>query len=271
MNKRLYAENVYQQFYGKVEEASFFFAEAVQSAIDYMSADNISKLKLLDRVSHLFSAYIGACVASWEITRLSVKLHNHLLGEAELSLEKEEDLEQSLEVFSAFFGVCDAKAHGMFAFLKGVRNAAAHDGSNMLNHGGGCHLGFGSNLVRFRERRNEFEMVRVETPDVSAIEVMLDIGERLLPLFESKLKRPILDDADRAESADFYLREIKAFEFIRSLPDAISMLEKARIGIAEALDDSKREKRTVANITKDWRGMYNAYEKNYADCLAGRV
>lgn len=254
MNILHYSENVYHQFFRKIDEVNYFLQEAVNNQEKYTEAPLPKDNKFFDTMQFVFSAFLGALVSSWEITRLSIQLENYISGrKKDKGLPSERSLTSDFSVFKDFFNVTDSEIHGWFRFLKVARNASAHDGSCAVNGGNVQVFKFQSDLHRFdwNQSTGVFKHSCTAAAQLSAVTSMLAMAYKLSPLFFSKLKCPEISPEIGKEIAKFNIDssfDMRAFsnDFREQ---AINSLSEIRNSIPKRLIDQ--------NVI-EWEKMYRA-------------
>lgn len=232
-----YAESVYFQFYRKIDEVNFFISEAVDNWRNYTSAPLPKDNAYFNKMQFVFSAFLSALVSSWEISKLSIQLRNAISGvNIRDDLKSESNLESDVDLFLKYFDVKDEKIFELFKFMKSARNASAHDGSLSLNGGNDRHFLFQTDLHRFKLSNNKvFIYEHHNSPKNDAMNVMLDLALHLVPVFESKLSRPVISREMQFDIAEFTLKSIKSLppEFLPIKQELIeAMVESQEMGRA---------------------------------------
>lgn len=253
MNIIDYAESVYFQFYRKIDEMDFFISEAVDNWSKYASAPLPKDNTYFNKMQFVFSAFLSALVSSWEISKLSIQLRNSISGvNIRDDLKSENNLESDLDLFLEYFDIEHDQAFELFKFMKSARNACAHDGSLSLNGGNDRHFLFQTDLHRFKLNNNKVFIYEFHnSPKNNAMNVMLDLALHLVPLFESKLSRPVISHEMQFEIAEFKLKSLKG------LPSAFQSNNRELI---EAMVDAQEKGstgRTTAEHIAKWKILKN--------------
>lgn len=197
MNFENYFENVFFQFYNKVDEVDFYLEKSIENHKTYAETPTPRNIEQFNTAQFYFSAFINALISTWEISKLTIQIENSLLNNEHRSgLASEIELADDCSKFMEYFKASKESDHELFKFLKTARNACAHDGTMSLNGGVGDTFNFLGNLQRYeynnKKEKKCFEHVSLAPPQQDAISCMLLMAIRLIPLFEGKLKRPKL-------------------------------------------------------------------------------
>lgn len=254
MNILHYSENVYYQFFRKLDEVGYFLNEAVINQEEYKDASLPKDNKFFDKMQFTFSAFLGALVSTWEISKLSLELENFIDGRAKNhKLPSERLLTSDFSEFKNFFTLADNEMHNWFCFLKAARNASAHDGSCAVNGGNVEIFKFQTHIHRFgwEKSTNEFKYLYTPAAQCSAVTSMLAMAYKLSPLFFSKLKCPAISPEVGKEIGRF---NIDSSLDLNALPNdvrdqIINSLSAARLNTPKGNIDEK--------VTK-WERMYKS-------------
>lgn len=254
MNILHYSENVYHQFFRKIDEVDYFLQEAVNNQAKYAETQLPKDNKFFDTMQFVFSAFLGALVSSWEISRLSIQLENFISGrKKDYGLPSERSLTNDFYVFKDFFNTTDAEIHSWFCFLKVARNASAHDGLCAINGGNDQLFKYSTDIHRFEwyQSLKVFKHSCTTATQLSAVTSMLAMAYKLSPLFFSKLKCPEISPETNKEIARF---NVDSTYGLNDLPfehreQIISTLAQYRNPIPKRLINQK--------IT-EWEDMYKA-------------
>lgn len=249
-----YSENVYHQFFRKIDEVNYFLQEAVGNQEKYTETKLPKDNKFFDTMQFVFSAFLGALVSTWEIARLSIQLENFISDrKKDNGLPSERSLTSDFSVFKDFFDVADSEIHGWFCFLKVARNASAHDGSCAVNGGNVEIFKFQSDLHRFEwdQSMGVFKHSCTAAAQLSAVTSMLAMAYKLSPLFFTKLKRPIISPEIGKEIARF---NIDSSFSMSTLPN--NLREQVINSLAEARNSI--QKRHIDEKVMEWERMYRA-------------
>jgi len=187
MNFEDYFENVYFQFYNKVDEVEFYLQNSIDNHSNYALTAIPRDIKFLNIAQFYFSAFINALTSTWEIAKLSIKIEN-----PNSSSIRETVLTNNEAEFLRYFTGATVQDHKLFQFLKFSRNACSHDGTMALSGGVGNSFNFSGIIERFdfESSNNTFTHAQIEPPQGDAIKAMLLMATKLVPLFEAKLKMP---------------------------------------------------------------------------------
>jgi len=215
LNITTYFENVFHQFYAKADEVDFFIMKAYTNYDEYKNTPIPKSGKHLLAMQCYFSAFLTALETCWEISKVSIDLSLIVSNDEKDSIysqnkkPSEGKLENDKEYFKQYFETDDTHYY-WFSFLKEARNASAHDGSLSLNGGNTEKFLFLTDIYRFRNLNGKkYEFVTAKSPSEDALTAMLMMAIYLIPLFESKLIRPIIGDEDQRQIALFRLQSIK--------------------------------------------------------------
>ncbi|MGL4316460.1 MAG: hypothetical protein ACRCTL_07575 [Pseudomonas sp.] len=197
MNLENYFENVFFQFYNKVDEVGFYLEKSIENHKAYAATPIPRDIEQFNTAQFYFSAFINALISTWEISKLTIQIENALQNkEHRTGLASEIALAEDHSKFMGYFKSSKESDHELFKFLKSARNACAHDGTMSLNGGVGDKFNFLGSLQRYeynsQKEKKCFEHVSLAPPQQDAISCMLLMAIRLIPLFEEKLKRPKL-------------------------------------------------------------------------------
>lgn len=254
MNILHYSENVYHQFFRKIDEVDYFLHEAVDNQERYTEASLPKDNKFFDKMQFVYSAFLSALVSTWEISRLSIQLENSTSGrKKDYGLPSERSLTSDLSVFNEFFDVVDGETHALFSFLKVARNASAHDGSCAVNGGNVQVFKFQSDLHRFDwdQSARVFKHSCTAAAQLSAVTSMLAMAYKLSPLFLIKLKRPKISPEISEEIATF---NIDSLFDMRLFPS--DLREQAIISLVQC-KNLIPNRRIDQNVIK-WEKLYGA-------------
>jgi hypothetical protein len=199
-----YFENVYFQFYSKIEEVEFYLQKSIDNHREYAESPLPRNIAHFNIAQFYFSAFINALISTWEISKLTIKLENSILkNEDRNGLVGEKELASDCSKFMGYFKGSKKSDHELFKFLKSSRNACAHDGTMSLNGGTGDTFSFMGDLHRYEynEKKKCFESATSVSPQQDAISSMLLMATRLIPLFEEKLKKPEINSYPLKELA----------------------------------------------------------------------
>jgi hypothetical protein len=187
MNFDDYFENVYFQFYNKLDEVEFYLQCSIDNHTKFAQTAIPRDIQYLNTAQFYFSAFINALISTWEIAKLSITIEN-----PNSSSIRETVLTNNIAEFLKYFTGATVQDHKLFQFLKLSRNACSHDGTMALVGGIGDSFIFSEIIERFDfEGSNKaFTHAQIEPPQKDAIKTMLLMVTKLVPLFEAKLKMP---------------------------------------------------------------------------------
>jgi hypothetical protein len=192
MDFEQYFENVYFQFYNKIDEVDCFLKLSIDNHTQYSNSKIPRDFSHFNTAQFYFSAFINSLISTWEIAKLTISIENTVDKLDSQNNIIKEKLLSNKDDFLKYFDGANNEDFELFNFLKVARNACSHDGTISLNGARDDKFNFIGDFERydFNNSDKKFTYTCFEPPQHDAIKTMLLMATRLLPLFETKLKKP---------------------------------------------------------------------------------